>query len=74
MRLGKARKPYTCDITGKTIVIGEIYCRVNLREHGIFHFKEYLEINQIKDFLLTNYILPELNDYLEIWAGTTDEF
>lgn len=59
IKLVKARKEYKCNITKKTISIKEEYKRVNIRNLGIFHFKNEISNKDIKD-----YIDKKLNSHL----------
>ena len=56
----KARKPYTCCLTHKTIEIGEEYKRVNIKNVGVYHFKVTCSNNAIE-----NYINEYAFDYCE---------
>lgn len=88
MKLTKARKEYTCCITGQKIKIGEEYIRKNIKGVGIYHFKKHIDDNQIKNHIYPDIFYnasPEKQKTMcdplnydsfeqEIWADMPDEF
>ena len=85
--MSKAKKKYICNITGRTINIGDEYTRKNIRGVGIYHFHKICDEYQIKDFIREEiYYSKEIYETQdekcppydsfeeEIWASMPDEF
>lgn len=55
IKVVKAKKTYICDLTGKTINVGENYKRVNINFVGIFHFKLNVKDEDIIEYINDKY-------------------
>lgn len=55
IKVVKAKKTYICNLTGKTINVGENYKRVNINFVGIFHFKLNVKDEDIIEYINDKY-------------------
>lgn len=66
----KAKKEYECELTGKRIKVGDMYCRINMRYFGIHHFHQSCSKEDIDLYL--DYLVAPKDSYNPCYACPDD--